>query len=533
MNVSKVGQFSANWGKKAVTQLGKSGALLPVVLLEVTVDTGRAYHAKKRGGKTEMRERMIDDISAGIFWLFGASMFNKLGDKIGQKWLGIKNPVFSAGKDKARDCLQQGILANPNIDPKKLAAFKFSKLILSILAAVGLIGWILPKINQSITRKILKKDSQNKMSNENKNLQQIPAGADVKKIFDDFEKYKGTKKENNPSFGKVSPELLGKLAHNFEHNAAYRLAAIDCGILVGRTTNARTFDEGLEYAFRDSVSSYFYLFATGNIIALCNKFDKFKGKNTGIDPTSAVTVNNYLADIINGQKIGADKFKQMMFGKLDETKYGLLKGTLDKNKGFITVEDFIRLTGADDALAQKARDMAKLQPALGGVSRLTDEQAKLVLSDGKLTDPKFLYETINGYFGSTTKKLFGKNKGKITSQTTIQDGLSYFAISDIEKFRKKIWDYVESVADMATVGAAKQGGPAEITMDVLKKASKRNSVMHSSYLIAGIGISALFLSTLIPKMQYWITRKRTGKTGFPGIEECKNKKDNSKTQKSA
>ena len=128
MNVSKVGQFSANWGKKAVTQLGKSGALLPVVLLEVTVDTGRAYHAKKRGGKTEMRERMIDDISAGIFWLFGASMFNKLGDKIGQKWLGIKNPVFSAGKDKARDCLQQGILANPNIDPKKLAAFKFSTL---------------------------------------------------------------------------------------------------------------------------------------------------------------------------------------------------------------------------------------------------------------------------------------------------------------------------------------------------------------------------------------------------------------------
>ena len=51
-----------------------------------------------------------------------------------------------------------------------------------------------------------------------------------------------------------------------------------------------------------------------------------------------------------------------------------------------------------------------------------------------------------------------------------------------------------------------------------KKASKRNAVLHSTYLGVGLGVSILFLSTLIPKMQYWITKLRTGKDGFPGVD---------------
>ena len=36
---------------------------------------------------------------------------------------------------------------------------------------------------------------------------------------------------------------------------------------------------------------------------------------------------------------------------------------------------------------------------------------------------------------------------------------------------------------------------------------------------SGFVISALFLSTLIPKMQYLITKLRTGSSDFPGTEE--------------
>ena len=515
MSISKVGQFSTNWAKKAVTQLGKSGALLPVVLLEVTVDAGRAYQAKKRGGITEMRERMIDDISAGIVWLFGASMFNKLGDKIGKKFFKIDNPVFSTGKDKARDCLAQGIAANSKNTPKLLTAFKFSKVILSIATAVGIIGWVLPKVNQAITRKILGKNPDGNTQKENTPLKIN----DPSKVFEDFENFKNKRKILKPSFGfKISPETLGKLAHNFEHSATYRLAATDGGILVGRTTNARTFDEGLEYGFRDAVSSYFYLLAPTHIIGALNKFDKFKGKNTGLDPTSAVKVNEYLAQIIGDKKMSVEDFNRVVFGKQDIAKLFSIKDVLSNNKGRISVEEFCKLTGADDKLAKKAWLMSRLQPKINGVAILTDKQAAEVLTDGAITDPKFIYKTVNGYFGNVSKKLFGKNKGKL-SVSTIRDKLSFTSISDIEGFQKKIYDYVGSVVDMARFEAKKKGGAVEITMETLKKTAKRNSVMHSAYLLTAIGTSALFLSTLIPKMQYWITKKRTGKEGFPGVEE--------------
>ena len=142
MNIKTLGKFLSNPNtyKKAVTQLGKPGALLPVVLLEVTVDAGRSYNAYKRGGVTELRERATDDISAGIFWLFGAVWLNKLGNWIGKKFLSIKKPEYSLGQDKARLGMEQAIVANKGISKTKLAVFKLGKVVSSIAIAIGFIG---------------------------------------------------------------------------------------------------------------------------------------------------------------------------------------------------------------------------------------------------------------------------------------------------------------------------------------------------------------------------------------------------------
>ena len=515
MNVNNVGKYSTNLFKRAVTQLGKPGALLPVVLLEVAVDTGRAYQAYKRGGATEMRERMTDDISAGAFWLFGAVWLNKLGNWIGKKYLGIKNPAFSLGKDKARNGLELAKAANPNISAKKLSLFKLSKVVSSIAIAIGFIGWGLPKINQAITRKLSNK----------KDNQKNPAVIDnANKLFEDFNNYRNANSKNpkevqKPSFGGLmTPETIGKIAHNLENNATWRLGTTDGGILVGRTTNARTFDEGLEYGVRDAISSYFYLWAPAHIIALCNKFDKFGGFNTKLDPVSATHVNNYISNIVKDKKLSVEAFQKIMFGTVDEARLNLVKPTLEANKGNIPLEEFCKLVGADKALENKATIMSRLQPKMNGVSILTDKQVEDVLSSGKLSEPKFLYKVINRYFADTT--IMGKRSGKGLAGT-ITDGLKYESISDIEGLRKNIRDYVQSVADMATAQAKKAGGVAEISTDIINKASKRNLFRHSAYLGLGLGISALFLSTLIPKFQYWVTKMRTGKDGFPGVENEK------------
>ena len=525
MSVNSVGKFSTNIVKKAVTQLGKPGALLPVAVLEVTVDSGRGYNAKKRGGFTEMRERIIDDVSAGIFWLFGAVGLYKLGDWLGKKLLKLKNPGFSLGVDKARNSIKQAQAANPNFSKTGLTVFKSLKVFGSIAAAIAFIGWGLPKINQTLSRKLKNKNketqnvqpSSTNVNSKNKNDDVIK---NAKKLFDDFNNYvKQKKSSSKPSFGLKLADTLGVITHNVENNNVWRLGTTDGGILVGRTTNALKRDpsgsESIEYAFRDGASSYFYLWAMPHTIWLCNKLDPFKGKNTGIDPSSAVRVNKYLANIIGDKKMSVQEFEEIVFGKPDNARLDMVKGAMEKTKN-ISVEDFIKLTNADETLSKKALKMSRLQPKIDGIAILTDRQVKDVLTNGAITDPSFQYRVVNGYFREGGKKLFGKNKGKVVGYSNIQDKMRYIKIGDIEKLQDNITNYAQSVVQMAKKQASKTGGVPEITMDVLKKTARRNSIMHSSYLALGLGISMLFLSTLIPKMQYWITKKRTGKDGFPG-----------------
>ena len=65
---------------------------------------------------------------------------------------------------------------------------------------------------------------------------------------------------------------------------------------------------------------------------------------------------------------------------------------------------------------------------------------------------------------------------------------------------------------------AKKSGK-DITESTLEKAAKNNFKFNVLNWGTGFGISALFLSTIIPKMQYWITKQITGSNEFPGTAE--------------
>jgi hypothetical protein len=64
----------------------------------------------------------------------------------------------------------------------------------------------------------------------------------------------------------------------------------------------------------------------------------------------------------------------------------------------------------------------------------------------------------------------------------------------------------------------------EITEEMLEKACKKNLRLNVFNWGIGFAISATFLSTIIPKVQYWITKKYTGENEFPGTAEFRNKK---------
>ena len=104
MNISSYKNYIVNSSKSRnfITSLGKTGAILPVVLLEATVTGGRTYQAYKRDGFVEARERVTEESLGAVFWLFGATMFGKLIEAIGRKTLPLSKEDCDVGKDAVR-----------------------------------------------------------------------------------------------------------------------------------------------------------------------------------------------------------------------------------------------------------------------------------------------------------------------------------------------------------------------------------------------------------------------------------------------
>ena len=61
----------------------------------------------------------------------------------------------------------------------------------------------------------------------------------------------------------------------------------------------------------------------------------------------------------------------------------------------------------------------------------------------------------------------------------------------------------------------------KITKEIIKNAKNKNLIFSGINFVAGFAVAATFLSTLIPKFQYWYTKVTTGKHEFPGTYEDK------------
>ena len=510
---------------KFATNMTKKGVYLPIILLEGTVVAGRTYQAYKRGGITEARERFIEETTGSFVWLGGAPLLTKLGNFIGKKFAGIKNTDFDIGKDAVRNPLENVVKSIKGATMKKYSSFKFANTILSIALASGFLGFVVPKINQKITqiahKASDKKESktqqnseniQNKTSiqnNEQQNLQPKIAPAKIinkeKSQFKNIDTFLNKSEENNKSvaFKGLSPEQIATITHNLEHNAVYKLLSTDSGVLAGRTLNARNADESREIFFRDAASIFFYLFAQGSIIkgltALDNK--ALKG-NVNIDPFSAGKIHNYLLDNLKKEKMSVEEFSKFVIGDFDKNSFDKLK--FDKDK-IITLDDFKKVI-SDKAIQDRATKMSALQPLKNGVAILTEKQAQDVLTSGKITDPELLKDVLNSIFG----KLDGKNDVLTDTNRFIPRKEIEGSISDIKAYGQSILEY------------AKKHNLTEITPETMLKVNKRNLNRRISFVAAGFLTAAAFLSTIIPKVQYYITKMKTGSDSFPGAREFEN-----------
>ena len=253
-----------------VKQMASDG-FLPVIALEAFVEAGRTYQAYQRGGFDEARERITEEFSGAVFWLGGVTALNALFEKIGQKILKLPNKAVDIASDDVRKPLSNYLEHERTKDgakilEKTMAKFKFIKVISSVLIANAFIGFVLPKINQAITRSYHK----NKPQEQNNTL--INNTSDTFVPRPTMETFKDGKDENNKNVA-FGMNLLS-IANKFESDRNYKLLSVDAGTASGRAISARNNDERVEILFRDLTSIYFYMFNMQNMNTWLNKIEQ-------------------------------------------------------------------------------------------------------------------------------------------------------------------------------------------------------------------------------------------------------------------
>ncbi len=515
------------YGRKFVRGLA-SRSIAPVMLLEAFVEGGRTYQAYKRGGYTEARERLTEEMIGAAFWFSGVPLFNHLIDKfIGKKVFKLPQTDFETGKDELRNPVknfikkyknqfQKELKNNPDGIEKMIARYKFGKVMTSILLANCLVGIVLPKVNQGITKHIMKKNADGQKTQNSKKTENS-VNTNQQYSMDKFLQ----KDKKDVSFGAINPQTLMSLAYSFENNPKYGLLSTDLGVWVGRGACARNKYERTEVLFRDISSSYFYMF---NMPVIAFMLNKLQGSKSGsrLDPVAAQQVTDHMNEVlkVNGGKMSTDAFREFVLGNPDKKAYitPSISKALRENKGVLEVDKFIGLldevkTKYPEANIEKikklARGMSELQPKLEGKAMISEKQILDVFTDGAINMPEFLKNVFR--CSTSDQNLF---TGKV-SEAGFDKDFVFISQETFTKKQKEMADYIETI-----IKKAKNG---EITADLLKKVNRENYIKNAANWGIGFAISAAFLSTFIPKIQYWITRKATGSNAFPGTADYSNK----------
>ena len=496
-----------------------SRGLAPLILLEACVEAGRTYQAYQRGGFDEGRERITEEMIGALFWFSGVKGFNKLIDHfVGNKILKLPDTNFDVGKDSLHNPLKNYI-KKYNISEKKIANFKFAKVASSIILANCLVGFLVPRLNQSITS-YLRRHRKNP-EQPAQTLQPAIQQTFNKVSMDGFlNKSSENKETKNTSFaGLNGTQTLLTLANHFENDAKYQLLSTDVGIAGGRTIMARNNNERREILIRDLTSIYFYMFNMPNMNKWLNQLED--GRKTRLDPVSAKYATDELSKLIKSHngKMSVEDFKKEVFG--NDTHMNLMDTTLKdkflgKDKDAIKLDDFRtalknQVSDTDYAkLSKLAGEMADLQPSIEGVKYLSKTQVESILKGGKFNSPEFLDNILE--IATREDIPFAKTK-----PSNRKNPLKFIAQAELDGIKDDAAAFINDI-----IKRAKDGN---ITEEVLKKASRANFIKNSINWGSGFIVSAAFLSTFIPKIQYWVTQKVTGQNSFPGTTDYSNNKN--------
>lgn len=459
-----------------ITKMTKADALAPIVALEAAVVAGRTYQAYKRGKGDEARERFIEETIGSIVWICGVKYLNKLGDKVVAKILKSKNN-FDVGTDKVLRTPFENFMkkAPKNFTPNQVALIKGGKVLTSIILANLFIGFIVPPLNQALTRKI-----------RSKRGQETPP----------------VQKRGGPTFKGGAIGAINKFTNWIENTNTGQLLSSDVGVAGGRMFNARRKEERREIAIRDIGSIYFYMWAQGHVRNLMNLVET--GKARRLNPGTAELLSKHLTDFIGDKEMSVNEFRKAVLGKeaeLPENITNLSTWERGKGKKPLEVIKLKEIEGliTDKEILERVREMSKLQPDRQGEAVLTKQQLKDAFNKAEINNPKLLNNVFNDFTGGDYKNEF-----------------KYVSNKKLYNLKAEMEHYVERFCKSVKDG--------KINKSTLQNFERKNLIYSGINFVAGFAVAAAFLSTLIPKFQYWFTRKTTGVDAFPGLYDFEGQK---------
>ncbi len=270
-----------------VNHINNPNNKMGVLIEEIPADLGRSYEGYKRGGLIEGSEKLRKEVMAAIVWLFGIPFFNKAGNIFCEKVLKIPMDIDLSNTKEGNNSILDSINylktnKNPkNLDVSELKKYQTGKIqekiknlsteailkriksakTITILASLvincGLMGIVLPKINQKITEKKLSKNNVSKTMLKEQSID---------KYIDSFKNNK-----QNLNFKGNIISLLQNYAYKLENNNRTRLVSTDVPMITGRAATSRNKYEALEFILMDGGSIFFYNYSLGLVQKMLRK----------------------------------------------------------------------------------------------------------------------------------------------------------------------------------------------------------------------------------------------------------------------
>ena len=180
----------------------------------------------------------------------------------------------------------------------------------------------------------------------------------------------------------------------------------------------------------------------------------------------------------------------------------------------IKLSEFEKLNNIPADVLERAREMSKLQPERLGEKVLTKQQVIDAYNKAEINNTNLLNNVFSEFTGGKGKVTGKDEKGKVIrskvefSGGKYNDEFRFVSNKKLYKLKSQMEQYVENICKEAKDG--------KVNKALLDKVRNKNILFSGINFATGFVVAATFLSTLIPKFQYYVTRRATGVDAFPG-----------------